>query len=403
MGKKGTVYIVIIVITIAILMLLQYNKPKEINWFPSYVSQHKIPYGTLVLNDIIEKKISKNSQQISLPPYEFIDSHTDIEGTYFFVNKNINFDEAELNSLLNWTTKGNTLFIASNNFGENLLDTLKLETSSLFAGFGDENSQLHQLVNPKLKTENYKFGKDDFINFFKKIDTLNTKVLGIVDNYNDSTALKEHHINVIQQPFGQGKIILSTFPEAFTNYFILKDNNRNYTAGLLSYIDDSKTIYIDNHYKAGKSFYTSPMHLFLNTKEFMWAYYITIIGVIIYIFFEGKRKQRAIPIVNPLKNQTLAFTRTIANMYFEKGEQQPIVMHKIEHFLEHIRSHFHISTLEQNDEFYTNLALRSSHSYDEIKKIFNYIDTIKNQQKIADTSVIKLNTLIEKFKKQSNT
>ena len=403
MGKKGTVYIVIIIATIAILMLLQYNKPKKLNWFPSYVAQHKIPYGTLVLNDIMEKLFPENIEQITRPPFEFIDSNTDIEGTYLFINDEITFSEAELNKLLDWTTKGNTLFITSNSLEEQLLDTLNLKTSSLFAGFGDKNSHIHQLVHPQLKTDGYIFKKDNYVTVFTEIDTLNTIVLGIVDNYNDSTTIKENHINAIQQPFGEGKIILSTFPKAFTNYFILKDNNKNYTAGLLSYINGSKTIYIDNHYKSGKSFYTSPMYIFLNTKEFKWAYYIVLIAIVLYVFFEGKRKQRAIPIVSPLKNQTLAFTRTIADMYFEKSEQKPIIAYKIEQFLEHIRSHFYLSTLKYDDEFYNNLASRSSHSFDEIKSIFTYIGTLSNQEQVSDISLKKLNTLIEKFKKQSNT
>lgn len=402
MGKKGTVYIIIIIATVAILMLLQYNKPKEINWYNSYVAQHKIPYGTLVLNDIMEKLFPDKIEQITRPPFEFIDINFDAKGTYFFVNDKITFSKAELNTLLDWTTEGNTLFIASNGFEEQLLDTLNLKTSSLFAGFGDENSHIHQLIHPKLKTDSYTFEKDNYVNFFVEIDTLNTIVLGLVDNYNDSTAVEKNHINVIQQPFGKGNIILSTFPKAFTNYFILKDNNKAYTAGLLSYIDDSKTIYMDNHYKSGKSFYTSPMYIFLNTKEFKWAYYIVLIGVILYVFFEGKRKQRAIPIVNPLKNQTLAFTRTIADMYFEKGEQKPIIEHKIEQFLEHIRSHFYLSTLKHDDEFYNNLASRSSHSFDEIKSMFTYIDTLSNQEQVNDVALKKLNTIIEKFKKQSN-
>ncbi len=402
MGKKGTVYIVIIIATVAILMILQYNKPKEINWYPSYVAQHKIPYGTLVLNDFMEKLFPDNIEQITRPPFEFIDANTDTEGTYFFVNNNITFSEAELNTLLDWTAKGNTLFIASNSFEEQLLDTLNLKTSSLFAGFGDENSHIHQLVHPQLKTDSYKFEKDNYVNFFVEIDTLNTIVMGVVDNYNDSTTVKENHINVIQQPFSKGKIILSTFPKALTNYFILKDNNKAYTAGLLSYIDGSKTIYMDNHYKSGKSFYTSPMYIFLNTKEFKWAYYIVLIGVVLYVFFEGKRKQRAIPVVQPLKNQTLAFTRTIADMYFEKGEQKPIIKHKIEQFLEYIRSHFYLSTLKYDDDFYNNLASKSSHSFNEIKSIFTYIANLSNQEQVNDVALKKLNTLIEKFKKQSN-
>jgi len=259
------------------------------------------------------------------------------------------------------------------------------------------------LVNPYLDSEvNYPFTKDNYSNYFSSIDTLKTTIIGVVDNHEDSLAVAKKHFDVIRQGFGSGEIILSTFPKAFTNYFILKDDNRNYTSGLLSYIDLSKPIYIDNHYKAGKKFYTSPMYIFLNTKEFKWAYYLVLVGALIYVLFEGKRKQRAIPIVTPLKNQTLAFTRTIADMYYEKGQRKPIAAHKIEQFLEYIRSHFYLGTTNREEEFYRNLAARSSHTLEEIKKLFRFLDNLKNQGEISDADLQKLNTSIEKFKHKAD-
>ena len=402
MGKKTNIYLIIAVITIALLMVLQYNKPKELNWFPSYVAQHKIPFGTFVLNELLNEKFD-NMQQVQLAPFVFLDTNFEAEGTYLLVNEDIEFGGPELEKLLNWTSRGNTLFIASTSFEEDLLDTLGLKTSGLFAGFGEAQKQIHKLVNPNLKPDTmYPFEKDTYSNFFKSIDTVNTTVLGIVDNYEDKLAVTKEHFDVIRQDFGDGEIILSTFPKAFTNYFILKDNNREYTAGLLSYIDKTRPLYVDNHYKAGKKFYTSPMYIFLNTKEFKWAYYLILIGTLIYVIFEGKRKQRAIPVVLPLKNQTLAFTHTIANMYYEKGQQKAISEHKIEQFLEYIRSHFYLGTINREEEFYQNLAARSSHSVDDIKNLFDLMEKLRNQNEINDAELTKLNTSIEKFKHKAD-
>ena len=402
MNKKNNTYIIIIVATIALMMALQYNKPKELNWFPSYVTQHKIPYGTYVLNELMGQLFT-DTEQVSQPPFEYLNDNFDAQGTYFLVNDNIEFGQSELELLLDWTAEGNTLFIASSSFEENLLDTLNLSSSGLFAGFGEEQKQIHQLVHPNLNPEeSYPFAKNSYSNFFKTIDTLNTTVISVVNNYEDSLAVNKKHFDGIRQDFGDGEIILSTFPKAFTNYFILKDSSREYTAGLLSYIDSSRPVYIDNHYKAGKKFYTSPMYIFLNTKEFKWAYYLVLIGALVYVLFEGKRKQRAIPVVTPLKNQTLAFTRTIADMYYEKGQRRPIAEHKIDQFLEYIRSQFYMGTVSREEEFYRNLASRSSHTLEEIKKLFTFLDTIRNKNEISDADLQKLNTSIEKFKHKAD-
>jgi uncharacterized protein DUF4350 len=403
MGKKGSTYLIIALVTIAILMLFQYNKPKEVNWFPSFVAQHKIPYGTYVLNDLMHKRHPENLQQINTPPFELLQKDSTLRGTYFFVNNNVSFGEAELNGLLDWTANGNTLFIVSNEFEEQLKDTLHFDTAGLYADLGGEQKQRHTLTHPNLKPkESYAFSKDPYATYFSKIDTLNTKIVGTVDYYSQDGSEQKENFNVIKQPFGGGEIILSTFPKAFTNYFILKGNNRDYTAGLLSNIDGSKNIYMDNHYKSGKSFYTSPMYIFLNIKEFKWAYYIVLIGTLFYVIFEGKRKQRAIPVVVPLKNQTMAFTRTIADMYFEKGEQKSIADHKIDYFLEFIRSHFHISTLKRNETFYRNLASRSNHALEEVKELFSYMEKLKIRTVVTDADLKRLNTLIEKFKAKSD-
>ncbi len=402
MGKKGTIYIVIAVLTLAAFMLLQYSKPKNINWFESYVATHKIPYGTLVVNTIMEDLFSDQLKQVYTSPFEFIKTSDTLSGTYLFINNRIQFNEAELNALLDWTAKGNTLFIASKSFEEKLKDTLGLTLDRLYGGFETSQKQVHKLVNPRLQiTDSVIFDRDTATPFFSEIDTLTTTVLGTVETFSEQN--NGDKLNVLQHPFGKGSIILSTFPEAFTNYFILQEeNNKDYTAGLLSYLDDTKPIYLDNHYKSGKSFYSSPMYIFLNTKELKWAYYIALFGAIIYVIFEGKRKQRAIAIVQPLKNRTLDFTRTISDMYFVQSDQKSIAEHKINYFLDWLRSHYYLGKISKEDDFYRNLANRSGHSLEFVSKLFSFMEQIRDSEQLTDEDIIKLNTLIQKFKAKAD-
>lgn len=402
MFKKNLVYIIIGTLTFALILFLEYNKKEEINWFPSYVSHHKIPFGTKVVTDIIQNKFD-SIQYVERPPFEFLKSNSDAKSTYLFVNNSISFGDDELADLLDWTSQGNTLFIASSNFEESLLDTLGLATASLFGDEGLAHEFQHKLVNPTLNLQrNFSYEKSYSTMYFSELDTLNSVVVGEVSNASDENNDFEIHPSIIKQNFGAGRIILSTFPVAFTNYFILKDNNKDYTAGLLSYLDDEQPLYIDSYYKSGKKFYTSPMYIFLNTKELKWAYYIILIGVVFYVIFEGKRKQRAVPIVNPLVNQSLAFTRTIADMYFEKGERKPIAEHKINYFLEGIRTNFYLNTEVLNEEFYKNLASRSNHTTEEIETFFKKLNTVKNITILTDEDVMDLNSSIEKFKAKAH-
>lgn len=397
MGRKGKLYIALVVLAILALVVFEMTKPKDINWFPSYTTHHKIPYGSFVFNEQL-KRLSDTVIKVERPPYEYLKNNT-IEGTYLFYNGGINFGEAELESLLDWTSKGNTLVVAAVDFEQKLLDTLNLETESINIFNNFDNKFQLQLVNPNLDTTLYTYNKASTLFHFNKIDTLQTKVIGLVDKLGaekDSTV--NARVNVIKQSFGEGEIILSTFPKAFTNYFILENPNQDYTAGLLSYLDTNQPIYLDAHYKSGKKFYTSPMYLFLNNEHLKWSYYIILIGVLVYIVFEGKRKQRAIPIVKPLKNQTLDFTRTIADMYYESSKHKEISQHKIQHFLEYIRNHMYLSTSEVTPEFIKNLAARSNNSEEDTTTLFNYIKQLQQQTTLNNLQLEKLNTLIETFK-----
>ena len=140
------------------------------------------------------------------------------------------------------------------------------------------------------------------------------------------------------------------------------------------------------------------MQFILKNKSLKWAYYLLLIGVTIFIFFEGKRKQRSIPIIKPLQNQTLAFTRTVAHMFFEKQEHKNIAEQEIRYFLEYIRRHFHLQTLELDRKFQQDLAARSGKSIESISKLIRHIEQIHQKNTILEEDLVKLNKMIEAFK-----
>lgn len=401
MDKKGKIYIALTALVVVFIIVLEYNKPQDINWFPSYAKHHKIPYGSYVFYEQLERIFTtKNIKDLKRPPFETLSNNTEINGTYFFLNGKVPFDDAELDKLLEWTAKGNTLVIASEEISKTLLDTLNLETSVVSNFNNFDNIFNLKLQNKDLDhIKKYAFKKSNFVSYFKSIDTTSTKIIATIANASKSDSIREkHHANVIKQAFGEGEIILNLFPKAYTNYFILKDDNKDYTAGLLSYLNTKQPIYFDNYYKSGKKSATSPLYVFLKAKELRWAYYLMLIGALFYVIFDGKRKQRAIPIVKPLKNQTLEFTRTIANMYYESGNHTDITHHKIQHFLEYIRTHLHLNTNTIDDTFITNLALRSNNTIEATKALFKAIEMLSNSTQITKEALEKLNADIETYK-----
>ncbi len=401
MSTKKILYLLLFIVFVLFLIQAKYHNAKEINWFKSYATHHKIPYGTYVLNTQLERIFTKeNTLQINEPPFLFLKNNTSTNHTYLFVNTDLNFDDAEIERLLHWTAKGNTLYLAAENFSEKLLDTLKTELS-LVNNFDNFNNQYQfQLANSNLQVDSiYYFNRAERIHYFSAIDTLKSKVISSIWNATTqkSTSAIPKKINALKLPYQKGTIILSTFPQAFTNFFILENPNQNYTAGMLSYLNTNNTIYVDNFYKNGKSIYTSPMYIFLNTTELKWAYYIVLIGVLIYIIFEGKRKQRAIPIQQPLTNETLNFTRTIANMYYEKSAAKEIALQKINYFLTSIRNRYNLDTTTINKKFIEQIAARSNNTIEDTQKLFETILVYSTKETINNQELTHLNTLIENY------
>ncbi|MDY7395045.1 DUF4350 domain-containing protein [Aureibaculum sp. 2210JD6-5] len=394
MSKRSKILLGVAILVFMAFIYVESVKPKPLNWFPSYVAKHKMPYGTYVLRNELDKIFPNTEiQNVDIPPYTFLQDTTKA-GTYFFVDDGINFGDDEFNKLLEFVSRGNDVFISTH--GANI-DTLNLETKPI-SSVAFEQKAFFKFYNKNLSNKEFHFDRGFYNSTFSEIDTLNTIALGKTGYLNENNKRVSEGINFIKHPHGNGNFYFHTFPEAFTNYFILKSPNQQYTASVLSYLDSSKPILWDAYYKTGKSRITSPMQYLLSSKSLKWAYYITLFGVLILILFEGKRKQRYIPIITPLKNQTLAFTRTIANMYYEKSEHKNIAEHKITYLLEYIRTKLHVPTVTINDNFYNYVASRSGHSLEDVKKLFKEVDKIHQTNNITKEELIKLNSLIEKFK-----
>lgn len=390
MSRNNKIYLFVFVSGLILLIIYEVLKPKPINWFESYVSTHKIPYGTYVLFQELPDLFPKSTiNNVRISPYIFLKDSSKM-GTYVFINKSINFDKAEFNELLKFVAKGNSVLIAAHGIN---IDTLHLKTKLLQSAAFEEKPYF-TLSNKAFGAKEYYFDRDfnDFV--FDEVDTLAVTVLGESGILNAQNKRKVSDINFIKYQFGKGFFILNTYPEAFINYTLLKSPNQEYATAVLSYLGNPKHIYWDSYYKSGKSQISSPLYYILSNKSLKWAYQIVIFGSLIFIFFGGKRVQRIIPIVKPLQNQTLAFTRTIANMYYTKESHKIIATYKIKYFLAEIRSKYHIETDIYKNDFTKIVALKLGKSFEEAEKVINFIKVIDVKQSLTKEELTKLNNLI---------
>ncbi len=239
-----------------------------------------------------------------------------------------------------------------------------------------------------------------FLNALTDYDTSFTKVLGT------NEINKPNYIVLFE---GKGRIYLHVAPRIFGNYFLLTGDNYIYFDNVISYLrSDPKNIYWDEYYKntdPGRRRNAdnkdddnfSSLSVIRQHPPLLWAFWLTVAGLLLFILFNIKRKQRVIKTVKPNVNTTVNFTETVGRLYLQKKDNNHIAEKMITYFYEHIRNKYFISTVDINDEFINSLAGKSGVSKEDTQQLFFLIKEIQQEEKTEDLQLLKLNTKIENF------
>lgn len=398
MSRTQKIGLTILILATAGLIFLEATKPVPISWFPSYYQESSLPLGTSVIYQLMESDTGTELEVLNRPPYELL-KESELEGSYFFLNDYINFDETEANLLLNWVAKGNQAFIAAKYPGDYLMDSLDLEIETAFLANSLVTEPMMELVNPQLKEDEARhLDRDVTINFFSSIENKNHHVLGRVQPKQDSLSDLDYLPNFISVDHGEGQLLFHLQPEVFSNYFLLEQDNYHFTERVLSYMNKEKNWLWDGYYKNGKPINISPLKQLLDTRSLKWAYYLMLFGILTYVLFQGKRRQRPIPVINPPTNKTYEFTQTIAGVYWDKKAFKEIAEKQIVLFLEDIRLRFRIPTEKRDGLFMRQLAERSGNSQEDTEKLFKFIGQIESAEQVSEQDLIQLNRSITQFK-----
>lgn len=403
MTKLQKTFLLVFLLLLAALVYLEAMKPKPISWFPSYAKEDRIPYGTFVLHDLLQENFKSGFREINQPPFEVLKDST-FSGIYLFINNQVDFDETEVESLLAWAEAGNTVFVSANYHSEKLLDSLNLEMASAIDYDQIRTEPLLNLTNKKLASPTpFHLKQNVDIRYFQEIDTPSQTVLGVSQVFDDTLKITEPLANFIKAPFGKGEIYLHAQPEIFSNFFLLAEENSVHSQNVLSYLNQTgKQIYWDDYYKTGKHINISPLRVLLGNKQLKWAYYFVLIGAALFIIFEGKRKQRSIPIIPPLTNKSYEYARTVAGMYLNKNGNQLIAKKQIALFLEFIRTRLRVPTETFNAQFFTAIAARSGNTEEATKNLFVFIEKLEKQTPITNEDLLKLYREITTYKKKTD-
>lgn len=417
--KKHRLYLLTLSLTILGFILVEIYKPKPIDWTQTYSSKDKIPYGCELLYKLLPEVF--RNQKISdrkVPIYGKNASHTKYQNSnYIYVYQYFRVDSVSRAKLLDYVQQGNNAFIAAEDF-YGLNDTLHFETDYL-QNFSKDTLTIN-FENLRLKTKNaFRYHHQSVSAYFSlkyKKDS-STKIVAT-----NATVLGKNQggkPNFIKIPFGKGSFYLSSVPKAFSNFYLLKDNNADYAFKALSYLPENpifwdeyvniigfgkanRSILKSKNAKGEDDIDTSPFKFIVSQPALKWAYFITLATLLIYLIFEGKRTQRIIPIIEIPKNTSLAFVETIGALYYNQKDHKSISEKKIAYLLAYIRNKFHLKTRVLDQEFREDLSRKSNLAILEINELFDYVDSFEAREKVEEKDLIKLNKYIEDFYKKTS-
>ncbi len=330
---------------------------------------------------------------------------------YFLVTKNLMLSEEETNAMMQFVETGNDLFISAAYVDPKLLKALhctvdhRKEMVSEATGKMDDTF-VSMYYGNDFQSQKYSYYYFPFSGFISSYDSSVTRVLGV-----NELNLPDYIVSF----YGKGRFYLHVAPRAFSNYFLLTKNNYQYFEYVTAYLRfDPQYVYWDEYYKnisasdfdntsrSGKDNEFSSLSVIRQHPSLWWAFCIGVSGILLFMIFNTKRKQRPIKIIKPHANTTVAFAETIGRLYLEQKNNKNIADKMITYFYEYLRRKYFINASSVDGYFINSLSGKSGISLTEIKQLFETIQKIKVQDEVSDEELLELNAGIEKFKNNTD-
>lgn len=385
-------YIAYLVAAAAVFITLKLVSPRPIDWTITLHPEDKNPFGLYALNQVADTLFSQHTlHRANYTLYEMMDT-LNRPVNFFSVSTNFHPGDEDTQALLKNLERGGSAFISAHYFSGLFADTLSLHTSdyffeSAFNFINQSDTSTLRFVNPLLQPfDKFAFPRKNIHNYFDDYDSTATVVM-----VNDLQLPMTIHIKV-----GRGNLFLNTTPLAFTNVYLLNKNNYGFAERSLSHLPERETFWT-SFYHVGRLDARTPLRFILNSEPLRWAYYCTVISLLLFMVFEVKRKQRIIPIIKPLPNTSLEFINTIGNLYYQSADHKNIAEKRIQFLAEQLRTQHGINLLHLDETTADALVGKTQQSEKEVYELLHAIQHAQSKNQLTAEELKSLNQKIDSF------
>lgn len=383
MNKTFKLYAVIFIVVMVILALFEVNKTEVTNWTRNFSIKEKTPFGLYVFNQEAETLFKGNLIKTQESPYDYYNNHKKNPHNILVIESQI--DQTSWKKILTEVSKGSDAMIIISRFPRKLSDSIGI----YFQYYGDNKKAVLKFTDPQLPNdfmEMDKFPSETSINYLKA----DSEILG-----KTITNEKNENVSFIKTKFGKGNIFFHTEPLFVTNYYLLKPGNFKYAENVFSFLDAKETVWFVDSVQTVS---TSPLRFILEHKALKYAWWMFLGGMFLFIIFNAKRKQRIVPIIEPLKNTSVEFVKSIGNLYLQEGDFHDMMSKKAQYFLYKVRLDFLIDTSNLDEEFAKKLQLKTAQSSEKINEIIILIKKAQDPYaNVMREDLVRMNLLIDEI------
>lgn len=389
MNRKEKIIAALIGLLIIVVALLEALAPKPTDWTASYSRYHDKPFGAQLLYERLGDLFPVvTSIQQSI--YEVAEErwYEDTAVTHLYLNDRFDPSGTDLERLLGMVRSGDHVFIAAEDLGSELSDSLGIATDRDWKNWQDTTKlAFHRGVAVDTA---FAFPRMGNVSYFTRFDTARSTVLCTT---NDTNATMLH------MRLGHGHLYLCTTPLAFTNYNLLRDANNDLIEAAFAWLPRG-ALYWDEFHKVGRGGSITPLRYILGQPALRWAYYIALLLVLLYMFVQAKREQRALPIVDPLRNSSREFVGTLGRLYYEKGDHADLARKMIAHFKEDVRNRAYLRGFEYDERTEAHIARRTGMALAEVRTELRFIHDMESSTNTSEVQLLQLSDRLQALRKR---
>lgn len=448
--KSSRNFLFAMLVLFVLFCLLQVNLPKKFVWSPTFSHVDKQPLGCFVFDSVLTQSLPNGYHVTKKTFFQLDQEHAKEKISVLMVVDQQDLKQLDVKYLCNIARRGGkVMVVASSSFddGRNadtvVVDELertfkvKIEDGIYFSlrgilsGLKAHDNDMYDTIYwnnretmyaaqsyrmfynmvggtlfvdsvPKVKrlaytlsTAGYDYKYDSlYVGDFTRFDTIVDKKERI--ERIDTFAIKKIP-TAVSVPYGKGEVIFVSSPLLFTNYGMLEGNTFVYIFRLMSYLADLPVYRTEAYVKTDAMLVAeqSPFREFIKRPPLRWALYLALLGVVLFMIFTARRRQRVIPIISKPANRSLEFIQLIGTLYYQRKDHVDLVRKKFKLFAEELRktAGVDISDVNTDDREYLLLAEKTGMNSDRLKKVIRQIRLVLHSE--GNISVEEMRSLID--------